>query len=64
MIIKSYEIEKKISDLLKYNLFLLYGENNGLKKDIRKIININLKKKSNIELLSTYEEDILENIMS
>ena len=45
MIIKSYEIEKKISDLLKYNLFLLYGENNGLKKDIRKIININLKKK-------------------
>tara|TARA_B100001123_G_C15308972_1_gene1023665 strand:- start:1010 stop:2041 length:1032 start_codon:yes stop_codon:yes gene_type:complete len=62
MIIKSYEIEKKISTLLKYNLFLLYGENNGLKKDIRKIINFNLKKKkSNIELLSTYEEDILEN---
>ena len=33
MIIKSYEIEKKISNLIKLNLILLYGENNGLKKD-------------------------------
>ena len=31
MILKSYEIQKKISDLLKYNLFLTYGENTGLK---------------------------------
>ena len=34
MIIKSYEIEKKVNNFLKFNLFLLYGENYGLKKDI------------------------------
>jgi len=61
MIIKSFEVGKKITSLLKHNLFLFYGENNGLKKDIREIININLKKKSNVELISTYEEDVLEN---
>ena len=35
MIIKSYEIKKNLKDLKKYNFFLLYGENQGLKKDIR-----------------------------
>ena len=44
MIIKSYEIEKKISNLIKLNLILLYGENAGLKKDIREIIIKNFKK--------------------
>ena len=49
MIIKSYEIEKKISNLIKLNLILLYGENTGLKKDVRKIIIRNFKKeKDNI----------------
>ena len=38
MIIKSYEVKKKNLDLLKYNLFLLYGENFGLKKDIKELI--------------------------
>ena len=32
MIIKSYEIQKNKSNLSKYNFFLLYGENQGLKK--------------------------------
>ena len=40
MIIKSYEIQKKISNFLKYNLFLLYGENDGLKKDVKESIKI------------------------
>ena len=62
MIIKSYEVQKKISDLLKYNLFLLYGENFGLKKDIKKLIEKALKeKKNNIEILSLYENEILNN---
>ncbi len=62
MIIKSYEIEKKISNLIKCNLILLYGENNGLKKDIKEIIIKNFKKeKDNIESLSFYEDEILEN---
>ena len=62
MIIKSFEVQRQISNLLKNNLFLIYGENNGLKKDIAEIIKNYFKKEnSNIELLSTYEDDILEN---
>ena len=37
MIIKSFEIQKKTSNFLKYKLFLLYGENEGLKKLIERI---------------------------
>ncbi len=62
MIIKSYEIQKNPSNFLKYNLFLLYGENNGLKKGIKKLIKIVLNKKdTNAELLSFYENDIIDN---
>ena len=62
MIIKSFEVQRQIYNLLKNNLFLIYGENNGLKKDIAEIIKNYFKKEnSNIELLSTYEDDILEN---
>ena len=62
MIIKSFEVQRKISNILKNNLFLIYGENNGLKKDIAEIIKNYFKKEnSNIEFLSTYEDDILEN---
>ena len=61
MIIKNYEIQKNPSNFLKYNLFLLYGENNGLKKDIRELIKIVLNKKdTNAELLSFYENDIID----
>lgn len=38
MIVKSYEVQKNSLNFLKYNFFLLYGENQGLKKDIRKFI--------------------------
>jgi len=62
MIIKSYEIQKKNLSYLKYNFYLLYGENFGLKKDIKEFIKKLLKEKnSNIEILSTYEKDILDN---
>ena len=62
MIIKSYEIEKKITNLIKLNLILLYGENNGLKKDIKEIIIRNFKKeKDHIEFLSFYEDEIIQN---
>ena len=60
MIIKSYEVSKNSKDLLKCNFFLLYGENVGLKKDIRDIIKKALKQKDdNIEILSLYENEIL-----
>ena len=62
MIIKSYEIQKTLSNFLKYNLFLLYGENDGLRKDIRGLIQNAIKKKdNNTELLFFYENDIIEN---
>ena len=61
MIVKSYEIQKKRIDILKYNLFLVYGENIGLKKDIKKKIQFEIKQKNtNIEISSLYEDDILE----
>ena len=38
MIVKSYEILKNNSNFIKHNFFLLYGENFGLKKDIKEIL--------------------------
>ena len=62
MIAKSYEIQKNTLNYLKYNVFLLYGENNGLKKDIRESIKIIISQTDdNIELLSLYENDIIDN---
>ena len=53
MIVKSYEIQKKISTFLKYNFFLLYGENFGLKKDIKELIKMALKQiDNNIEKIN------------
>ena len=62
MIIKSYEVQKNSSNLCKYNFHLLYGENFGLKKDIRDIIKIAVKQKNDkIEMLSLYETEIINN---
>ena len=62
MIVKSYEAQKNKLNLSKYNFFLLYGENFGLKKDIRDIIKIAVKQKNdNLEVLSVYENEILNN---
>tara|TARA_Y100000590_G_scaffold435293_1_gene554545 strand:- start:2859 stop:3884 length:1026 start_codon:yes stop_codon:yes gene_type:complete len=64
MIIKSYEVEKKISFFEKNNLLLLYGENNGLKKDIKNIVKKNLisiSNDNNIEIQNFYENEIIEN---
>ena len=62
MIIKSYEVQKNPSNFLKYNLFLLYGENSGLRKDIKESIKIVLNQHdANIEFLSLYENDIIDN---
>ena len=62
MIIKSYEVSKNSKNFLKCYFFLLYGENVGLKKDIKDIIKIAIKQKDdNIEILSLYESEILDN---
>jgi len=60
MIIKSYEIKKNISNLIKNNFFLLYGENLGLKKDIKNFITNEVKQKNkDTEILSLYESEII-----
>ena len=62
MIIKSYELKKNKTKILKSNLFLLYGENFGLKKDIRKFIITEIKNEDNkIEILSLYQNEIIDN---
>ena len=62
MIIKSYEVKKNKPNLSKNNFYLLYGENYGLKKDIKKFILTEIKQKDeSIEILSLYESEILEN---
>ena len=61
MIIKSYEISKNTSKILNYNFFLLYGENVGLKKDIKEVIKTSIKKKdSNLEMVSFYENEVID----
>jgi len=60
MIKKSYEIIKNPAIFLKFNLLLLYGENDGLKKDIKKIIQDNLNKTDkNTEIISLQESIII-----
>jgi len=62
MIFKSYEILRKPSVLLKYNLFLIYGENNGLKKDIEQLIKNSLAKIDNkIEHFNLQENEVYDN---
>jgi len=62
MIVKSYDIEKNLKKFLKYNLFLLYGENEGLKKDIKLNIQTEMKNESGgLEFFSFYESEILTN---
>ena len=48
MILKSYLIKKDKSNFKKKNLFLLYGENVGLKKDIKDFIVTEIKKQDKL----------------
>ena len=44
MILKSFEIENNIKNILKYKFVLIYGENIGLKDILKKkIIQLNIK---------------------
>ena len=53
MIYKSYILEQNISNINKYKIFLFYGVNQGLKKDLKE----NLKKENkNFETLNFFQE--------
>ena len=51
-----------ISSICSYNFYLLYGENFGLKKDIKELIKTETKRKDDtVEIISLYEDEILSN---
>ncbi len=58
MIFKSYLIEQNLSTLNKYKIFLFYGENEGLKKELKdNIKQINKDK----ETISFFQDEIIKN---
>ena len=60
MILKKFEIKKELPNFPKYNFFLLYGENIGLKKDIKNAIKkVVEKKKNDTDYLTLYENEII-----
>ena len=58
MIIKSFIIEKDITHLEKYKYVLFYGENNGIKDDLKDKIK---HKNKNAEIINLFQEEILQN---
>ena len=58
MILKSYIVEQNLDILKNYQATLIYGENNGIKNDIKeKIKNQN----KDCEIINFFESDILNN---
>ena len=61
MILKTYEIQKKYKSINEKDIFLLYGENMGLKKDIKELILKEIKKNNaNLEIVLLDENEILK----
>ena len=58
MILKSFLIEKNISQLNEYNVNLVYGENLGLKDDIKSAVKIHFK---DYEQISFNQDEIIRN---
>lgn len=58
MILKSYIIEKDHSILSKFKSVLMYGENNGIKDDIKEKI---LKDSKDSEVINLFHEEIYNN---
>ncbi len=58
MIFKSYLIEQNLSTLNEYKMFLFYGENEGLKKELKD----NIKKiNKDKETISFFQDEIIKN---
>ena len=58
MILKSYIVEQDVSVLENYQATLIYGQNNGIKEDIKQKIR---DKNNNSEIIIFFEEEILRN---
>ena len=61
MILKSYEIKKIQQSILEKKIFLFYGENYGLKKEIGEIVKSIICGDNEVEQISLFEEDVLKN---
>ena len=62
MIVKSFEVKKNKANFSKKKFYLIYGENVGLKKDIKNCIIEDIKQKDNdLEILSLYENEVINN---
>ena len=62
MILKSYEIKKIQQSILEKKIFLFYGENYGLKKEIEEIVKSTINKNGvEAEKLSLFESDVIKN---
>ncbi len=58
MILKSFELERNIQNILKFKFILIYGENIGLKEILKeKIIKLNNK----ADIINLYQEDLTKN---
>jgi len=58
VILKSYIVEKDIKILDKYQAVLLYGENDGIKDDIKSKLKILNK---DAEIINFFENEIIKN---
>ena len=58
MIFKSYILEQNIKSINNQKLFLFYGENQGLKKDLKEKLKIEYK---NQEILNLLQDEIIKN---
>ena len=58
MIFKSYIIEQKIETIGNHNIFLFYGENEGLKKEFKEKLITQHKEE---EILNLFQDDIIKN---
>lgn len=57
MILKSYIVEKNISSLNNYSSLLVYGENVGLKDDIKEIVK---KENKDAEVINFFQDEIIK----
>ena len=57
MILKSYIVEQNVEILKKYKANLIYGENDGIKNDIKEEIK---NKNKDCEITNFFETDILK----
>ena len=58
MILKSYIVEQNVEILIKYQATLIYGENNGIKDDIKEVLR---DKNKSAEIIILFEEEIIKN---